>query len=269
MRTYDLGFGESADSLCVTPEGDEFQLKDAVQAGWAGSNGPGIDLATWPRGPLTGLPMMHVLTVLLPEEYRCRGPEFPAIAFFQGEGQFANEDDPVRADPDSDDPFVRSLAATRPHPQLRPLSDLIGGAFALIWLTEAEYSAGPIAPPVDVRRDGEHSDEDEGPNAWDEVVPMTTLWLGIRDDPNGGRAPNTSGDNGYREPFNARTNRWHEWAEGLEYRCHLGGTTFCVQAMPQGLTPFYLELEEFGGLNFGGGTAQIDLVSDTFDWACG
>lgn len=51
---------------------------------------------------------------------------------------------------------------------------------------------------------------------------------------------------------------------------HLGGTAFPVQAMPAGLTPWYLEFEEISGLNFGGGgSAQIDLESNTFDWACG
>lgn len=38
--------------------------------------------------------------------------------------------------------------------------------------------------------------------------------------------------------------------------------------MPDCLTPYYLELEDFAGLNFGTGAAQLDLESDTFDWAC-
>ncbi|MEV6099360.1 hypothetical protein [Nocardia sp. NPDC051981] len=213
--------------------------------------------------------MMHALTIRLPEQYRRRGPDFPAIAFFQGEGQFANQCRPVQADPDSGDPFERSLAASRPHAQLRMLEDDIGGAFALIWLTEAEYAAGPTVPPVDVRRAGEHGNDDEGPNAWDDPMPMTAVWLGIRNDPNAGLAPSTSENSGYRQRYNPETRGWHGWAENLYGRCHLGGTTFYVQAMPQGLTPFYLELEEFGGLNLGGGNAQIDLDSDTFDWACG
>ena len=48
------------------------------------------------------------------------------------------------------------------------------------------------------------------------------------------------------------------------------GTAFPAQGMPDGLTPTYLELGEISGLNLGGGgTLQIDLSSDTFDWACG
>ncbi len=49
---------------------------------------------------------------------------------------------------------------------------------------------------------------------------------------------------------------------------NLGGTAFPVQAMPEGLTPYYLEIDEIAGLNFGSGSCQIDLESDTFDWAC-
>ncbi|WP_067562185.1 hypothetical protein [Nocardia acidivorans] len=53
-------------------------------------------------------------------------------------------------------------------------------------------------------------------------------------------------------------------AAQLEGRSHLGGTTFCVQNTPEDLTPCYLETEEFGG-----GDVQLDLISDTVDWACG
>lgn len=60
------------------------------------------------------------------------------------------------------------------------------------------------------------------------------------------------------------------WALALEGRDgHLGGTAFPYQALPEGLTPYYLEFWEFGGLNFGGGSAQLDLESEVFDWACG
>ena len=52
-------------------------------------------------------------------------------------------------------------------------------------------------------------------------------------------------------------------------RSHLCGTCIPVQAMPEGLTPFFLELEDgVGNANFGGGNMQLDLVSGVFDWAC-
>jgi hypothetical protein len=73
----------------------------------------------------------------------------------------------------------------------------------------------------------------------------------------------------YRDPFGSDTGDVEPWASALAGRCHLGGTAFPVQELPEGLTPWYLELTELPGLNFGGGgTAQIDLESDTFDWAC-
>ena len=67
-----------------------------------------------------------------------------------------------------------------------------------------------------------------------------------------------------------RTEDWAltGWAEDLHLRSHLGGTSFPVQTLVEGFTPFYLELEELPGMNFGGGNAQIDLESDAFDWAC-
>lgn len=268
MRAFDLGFGHSPDALRTNPDaGDPLELADAVRAGWAGFSGPGIDPATWPRGPFTGLPMVHVLTLRLPEEYRRRGPQLPAIAFFQGDGPNVDHGNPVVADPESSDPFVRGLAAARRHPQLRLMEDVIGGAFALIWLTEEEFGAGPTSSP-DGRRDGENGNGNQGTNARDDKYPVTPVWLGTRDDPNAGLVPSASGDTGYQDRYDPAGGHWYAWAETLWGRCHLGGTTFCYQAIPAGLTPFYLELTEFGGLNFGTGNAQIDLDSDVFDWAC-
>lgn len=142
-----------------------------------------------------------------------------------------------------------------------------------MWLTEAELAGGPVAPPPDVRRPGEHEPDDEGPNAWDGPVPTRRVWLAVRPDPNTGRAPtdvDETSPEDYRQPWDQATRGWHPWAKDIFGRSHLGGTSFPVQALPDGLTPYYLELEELSGLNFGGmGVAQIDLESDVFDWACG
>jgi hypothetical protein len=118
---------------------------------------------------------------------------------------------------------------------------------------------------------GKHADESEGHNAWDNVEPTTDIWLIPRPDRNAGRTPRESwaepdGTNGYVNPWDG--GGLADWAEPLFGRCHLGGTAFPVQAMPEGLTPWYLELEEIAGVNFGGGNAQIDLDSEVFDWAC-
>ncbi|MFC9877954.1 hypothetical protein [Nocardia salmonicida] len=269
MKAYDLGFGDSADKLAETPDGDPLALDAPVRSGWIGSEGPAIDPATWPRGPVTGLPMMHALTLRLPTDFLRRGPGFPAIALFQGEGQFAGTD-AVEADAASDDPLARDLVATRPHPKSQIMHDEIGGAFALIWLTEKEFAGGPVAPPADVRLPGSPSASDEGCNAWDDVHPTVGVWLAERTaDPNIGippveYEPNTK----YQDPL-TEDSGWTAWAEPLFGRSHLGGTAFPVQALPEGLTPYYLEIEEISGMNLGGGNAQLDLESGVFDWSCG
>ncbi|MFF0546537.1 hypothetical protein ACFYTF_27240 [Nocardia thailandica] len=269
MKAYDLGFGDSADKLAETPGGEPITLDAPVRSGWLGSDGPAIDPATWPRGPVTGLPMMHALTLRLPADYRRRAG-FVAISFFQGEGQFADATDPVEPDSASDDPVARDLVATRIHPQSQLLHDEIGGAFALIWLTEDEFEGGPVAPPADVRVPGSPAATDGGCNAWDHVHPVVGIWLAERvGDPNVGLPPveYVSGA-AYQDPLSDDAG-WHPWAEPLFGRSHLGGTAFPVQALPEGLTPYYLEIEEMSGLNFGGGNAQIDLESGVFDWSCG
>lgn len=264
MLAYDLLF-ENPDTDTVLrdparPQGRGGPLPRPTEApaGWIGSAGPGIAPEAWPRGPLTGLPMFHVLTLALPPEFRRRGEEFPAIAFFQGEGQFAEETDEDDVD---DDPFLADVEAAVEHPQHTILTDIIDGQFALIWLTEQEFLAGPTAPPADTRRPGEHEAEDEGPNAWDELHPTLKVWLTERPDPNAGLVPSEDEtEGGYRPAA--------EWAGELSGRCHLGGTVMPVQALPEGLTPYFLELEETPGTNYGGGNLQLDLESGVFDWAC-
>ncbi|MEV6276424.1 hypothetical protein [Nocardia sp. NPDC051832] len=275
MKAYDLGFGEDPEKLLMEPSGaplptaaPELRRTDPVRAGWCGSHGPAIDSAMWPRGPITGRPMMHALTLRLPADYQRRGPEFPAIAFFQGEGQFADPDSPVTGDLDSEDPFLRDLGGARAHPQLNLLEDIIGGAFALIWLRANEFDGGPTPPPADPRRAGEHDGDDGGCNAWDDVEPTISVWLAEREDPNTGSAPVEDGDDDYQDPFDDDC-EFRAWADELYGRSHLGGTAFPVQNTPDDLTPYYLEIEEMSGLNFGCGNARIDLESDVFDWSCG
>ncbi|MGO1544845.1 MAG: hypothetical protein ACTHXA_10965 [Gulosibacter sp.] len=258
MRAYNLHF-QTSDAGAGQPE-------DAVEIGWLGTDGPAIPTEQWPRGTLTGLPMMHGFTIRLPEEYLRKGAEYPGIAFFQGEGEFAEE-----FEREAEDPFVQQLAGAQDHPMLQRREDIIGGEFAFIWLTEAELSGGPTPPPEDVRRDGEHND-DEGPNAWDSEVAHGLVYQSDRDDLNAGKAPSEPAVNGYQDPydFEGPTQPFKPWADPLhEFDGHLGGTSFPYQALPEDLTPYYLEFWEFGMLNFGGGVCQLDLESETFDWACG
>ncbi|WP_051209029.1 hypothetical protein [Propionicicella superfundia] len=267
-RAYDIWFGIDDGLVAEEPTSSQgVAAPDRAPDGWVGSAGPGIAPEAWPRGSSTGLPMFHAITLRLPAEYRRRGPGHPGIAFFQGEGQFAEQFVPTGPD----DPFATDIAHAGPHAMLTRLTDVIDGQFALLWLTEEELAAGPTLPPPDSRHPGEHAATDEGPNAWDEQQPTVPVWLLERDDPNAGLAPVEEPGEGsaYQDRWNAAGDDLHPWAQHLA-PCHLGGTCFPTQWMPEGLTPWYLELVELPGLNFGGdGSAQIDLESDVFDWACG
>ena len=256
----DEGFGEFGN-------GDQSEV-DGDPAGWIGSPGPGIAWENWPRSEDAGFPMLHVCTLRLPVEHQTKGPGYPGVALFMGEGQFGNRR--LVGDASSDDPYLADLGRAVRHPMALVREDEIGGQYQLVWLTEGELSAGPTAPHPDVRRDGAPEDDSEGANAWDDVEPLRRVWLVERDDPNAGEAPVEARGERYLQPFNTETSRFEPWAEALFGRCHLGGTAFPVQGMPDGLTPTYLELGEISGLNLGGGgTLQIDLSSETFDWACG
>ncbi|WP_051275049.1 hypothetical protein [Cellulomonas sp. URHD0024] len=264
---FDLWFEAEGGLRMSSGDGPTFPVPaSAVPSGWIGTTGPGFDPTTWPRGTATGLPMFHAITLLLPEDFQRRGPHYPAVAFFQGEGQFAAS----RTAADADDPFEVDLARSTPHAQLRRREDVIDGQFALVWLTQEEFDAGPSAPPPDPRRPGEHVATDEGPNAWDTLEPTRTVWLRERPDPNAGLPPvdafGADGSPGYVSPFDEQF-AVLPWAQDLP-TSHLGGTAFPVQGLAEGFTAYYLELEELPGLNFGSGIAQIDLESDAFDWAC-
>lgn len=276
-QAWNLYF-EHQDGVAPTPTTDDAAevrpRPSAAPDGWLDGSGPAIAWENWPRSAATGLPMHHVLSLRLPVEYQRKGPGFPGIAFYAGDGQFAGDQPAVVAEAGSEDAFLADLANAVPHPQFQLRKDILGGSFGLIWLTEEELAGGPIAPKADLRAEGEHQDWSEGTNAWANKHPLAHIWLIPREDPNAGLVPQDlfSGD----EPVGKFTNPWteddtlHPWAEAAFGVSHLGGTSFPVQELPEGLTAFYLELEEMGGLNFGGdGSAQIDLQSDTFDWACG
>lgn len=272
MEAYDLWF-ESEGGIAVHPGGPPSRSAPSSRPdGWIGSAGPGIDSTTWPRGALTGLPMFHVLTLRLPEAYRRRGTELPGIAFFQGEGQFAEPRSRARRGLRRwvADPFERDVSQAADHPHLLRRTDVIDGQFALVWLDEDELAAGPTEPPPDTRRVGEHVADDGGPNAWDTRESTRWVWLLVRNDPNAGRAPvdplEVDAVPGYVSPF-TQGFRLNDWANAAA-PSHLGGTSKPVQALARGFTPFYLELDQLPGVNFGEGRAQLDLESDAFDWAC-
>jgi len=156
-QAFDLWF-ESGDGVAHRPGRPATRpMPGTAPAGWTGSAGPG--LAPGGRAPVCRCSMRS--------RWCCRprsaggGDELPGIAFFQGEGQFAER---RSAGPDdSADPFLLDLARSTEHPLLGRRTDIIDGQFALVWLTRAECDAGPTPPPPDPRRPGEHVATDEGP----------------------------------------------------------------------------------------------------------
>lgn len=277
MRAFAMLYGDAVDALSRDADGaalgtatpDDGGVRAAEpprRAGWIGWAGPAIGDLHWPRSPRTGVPMLHVLTIELPTDYQVRGPGLPAVSLFAGEGPNVAGEPTVRPAADSPDPFLADLTRHRPHPQLSLRRDAFGGAFALVWLTREELDQGPTAaPPDDFGKGGPA--EESSHSAWamstrvdgaliGGVLPTTGLWLVPVDDPNAGLPP-----------------RQREWDPrgvelGLEEVDHLGGTPFPAEALPVGMTPFYIELGEMGGLDLGGGgTAYVDLGSTAFGWA--
>ena len=224
----------------------ERERPDILPSGWTGQAGPAIPQNTWPRSPGSGLPMRHVLTLWLPQDYLVRGPGFPGISVFQGDSEGDQAD--VRPDADPSDSFVASLATARPHPQLiSVLPDFAPRRFALLWLTHDEIAPGPVPPPPDIRRPGEHTSR--GPNAWDDPQPQKRVWLVPREDPNTGIAP---GSSGYRDARDAETGEMEPWAStaSFEFANHLGGTFVEIDWSPQ-LSPYFLQLDRSPGLQLG------------------
>ena len=263
MKAYDIVFDH-------TPEGatervwsydamnrDMDSTPDKVtESGWLGNAGPNIPDNQWPRSSHSGLPMQHIFTLHLPEEYRTQGPEYVAVSFFAGDGQFAELGERAVPDPHSDDPFLVQLAEYTPHPKYRFLTDILDSEYATIFLTEAEFS-GRSHGPEDVRRQGEHREDAESYSAYSTYTRQKcerALGLVERIDPNAGIAPvyeytsDSDGEmtpkdvcsNGYEDPYDPDTRDDKPWAESLYGRCHLGGTVFCVQNIPEGLTARYM-----------------------------
>ncbi|NOQ72989.1 MAG: hypothetical protein GQ574_13350 [Crocinitomix sp.] len=59
--------------------------------GWANGRPPGLKTIQWPRSRVNGLPMAHIWTFLVPEEYRVKGENYIAISLFQADDHVADE----------------------------------------------------------------------------------------------------------------------------------------------------------------------------------
>ena len=123
--------------------------------GWCFGLPPGIKAAQWPLDKRTGHPMRHAFTLLLPEEYRCHGPELVAISLFDGDwnGERVDKSEAVAAIWDQlqsppADPELLPVWQHRAgrHPHEHRMEDLLGEPSAVIWLTRAEFD-GPLCQP--------------------------------------------------------------------------------------------------------------------------
>ncbi len=292
---YDLLFGSSNLALSAHPRGSEnaqspkLARPDAKLAGHAGGHAPAIPTDAWPRSPSTGFPMVHVVTFELPPEYRRKGPELVGLSLFQADDHVAKPTPGAKEALTSglsneSAPFFASLVRAHGarHPETCDLTDLIGGNFVAIWLREHELRGPRTAPPTDDRGSAPAVETGQNLNAWDHTKPEVLVWMAERSfDPNAGKAPvEVYGDedappapyvpsDDYVDVVLTPVETLKAFYEEHHGRSHLGGTCLAVQAMPEGLTPWFLELEdEIGGANFGGGNLQYDLESGVFDWAC-
>lgn len=86
-------------------------------------------------------------------------------------------------------------AQARVHPYQLLLRDILDAEFAVLYLSEEEFSSR-TEPPQDVRRSGEHRGEEESFSAWalaDRQQPLDRKpalvgWIST-DDPNAGKVP--------------------------------------------------------------------------------
>lgn len=128
--------------------------------GWVFGLPPGIKTEQWPLDPVSGYPLMHGFTVLLPEDYRVHGPEIVALSFFataadQNDGGARVRaplrsailgDGPVPTDPDLAS-FWRH--AQTKHPRLHRMKDILDYEYAVILLTRDEFD-GPLCLPPQI-----------------------------------------------------------------------------------------------------------------------
>lgn len=284
----------------------------AAPDGWCYGLPRGISPLQWPLSNRTGFPLEHHFTVRVPEPYRVKGPEFVALALFSETASESKRSDlllrfmnitfdgrelPKEVDVELQ-PFLEHLRNR--HPMEFRSRDILNSTFAVIWLTEEEFSGDECLPPAPARTSanamctvpdwlktsaaerlfGWNGSQDFDPSyylhrlagrkpldRWEILLLQTTR---IETDPNTGRTPIDSvipSDNpdGYVPRF---TDAWNALGVELNYGpLHFGGTASPGQAMPD-IGPFFIEFTEtVGMLNLAGGNGQLDLVTMLIDWA--
>jgi hypothetical protein len=192
------------------------------------------------------------------------------------------------------------------HPMEVRMEDALGRSFAMIWLTEAEFAGQLCQPPriagnrllgrnpsppwiekgsaraaFDLQIGHYDSIDEITKKHWYRIFGQVpdlghrayAIAVCVREgDPNVGKPPRDKhlhhAELGEYVPPNSKDAERFD-LKRLFGRNHFGGTMFPNQWTPK-FSPTYLEFEEhFGGFNFGGGNAQLDLETMAFDWACG
>jgi hypothetical protein len=279
-------------------------MDDHGRDGHAFGRPPGLDPGRWPRSRVNGLPMAHLFTVLVPPQFRCAGPDLVALSAFQADDHVATVVTGVAevlagGSPPGHDlgavPFWAALAAYAGdrHPHELYVEDEIGGGWAWVWRSGAEFAGAPCQLPDDAARLPRYTTFD-GADAWRADQPARPLRLEARvDDPNVGRriedlAPDqvVAGweHSGYIDTYSEEGERL-----GLDRfagRDHFGGTAEPVNGGAAGdgseatsdggwawvpMSPFFLAFDEkLGNPNLGcDGVLQLDLATGRVRWSCG
>jgi hypothetical protein len=121
---------------------------------------------------------MHGFTLLLPEDYRCHGPEILGFSFFatapdHNDGGVGAESQPmIDATLGATEPADRRYrpfwrAPAQNHPRLSRFKDILGYHYAVILLTRAEFD-GPFCSPPEISRESLAPDLAEKPR-WLEI----------------------------------------------------------------------------------------------------
>ena len=136
--------------------------------GWAFGRPAGIETYQWPRSRVNGLPMAHLFTIRIPEEYKVK-KKFDYISVFQSDDHVAVEIEGVREVIErvkllrtQKGAFWDGLIkyARNKHKGEIYSEDLLEAGWCLVYLTKEEFNKGTCELP----------DEEEKPNNFEQDV---------------------------------------------------------------------------------------------------
>ncbi len=240
--------------------------------GWCFGLPPGIAPIEWPLDPVTGWPLKHAFTLLLPEDHRIHGADLVALSFFATSPEHVAETMPsdpalvaavlgessrVPGDPKLE-PFW--LAGRRAHPRLTRLRDDRGYAHAVVMLTRSEFD-GPLCLPPELGANPYLAHQPRP--RWLDLGSLADAWDTAPTDAPAGGSP-------LRRLLPERPSSRAEAALALRRRSvtaraprpdRIGDDTRSLGAMAT-IGPHVVRFAEwFGGLDFGGARAALDFAA--------